>query len=39
MTVTLSAVLVGSAVPEPSSIFLISAGPLPVLAWRIRRRA
>jgi hypothetical protein len=39
MTVTLSVQLVGSAVPEPSSLFLISAGLLPVLAWRIRRRA
>ena len=40
MTVTLSVQLVGSAVPEPSSLFLISAGlsPVPVLIWRLRRK-
>ena len=38
MTVTLSAQLVGSAVPEPSSLLLLSAGLLPILIWRLRRR-
>jgi hypothetical protein len=40
MTVTLSAQLLGSAVPEPSSLLLISAGlsPVPVFIWRLRRR-
>jgi hypothetical protein len=38
MTVTLSAQLVGSAVPEPASLMLLSTGLLPILVWRLRRR-
>jgi hypothetical protein len=38
MTVTLSALLAGSAVPEPASLLLLSAGVSPMLVWRLRRR-
>jgi hypothetical protein len=38
MTVTLSAQLLGSAVPEPASLLLLSTGLLPILVWQLRRR-
>src|SRR5262249_48324955 len=39
MTVTLSAQLLSSAVPEPASLLLLSAGLLPVLVWAHRWRS